>query len=124
LVREVVRQQNLPLEIHLVSDGAAAIDFIERSDKEETAPAPDLLLLDLNLPKMEGFEVLQRVRESPRSRNIPVLIITSSDSPADRDNAQRRGAYYFKKPPSYESFLKLGDVLKEILREHGMWEGQ
>jgi CheY-like chemotaxis protein len=120
LVREVIRAQNLPLEVHLVSDGEQAVEFIARSDEDESAPRPQLLLLDLNLPKMEGFEVLQRLRDSRRSKAIPVLVVTSSDSAADRAQAAKLGAYYFQKPPSYEGFLKLGEVLKQLLADHHM----
>jgi two-component system, chemotaxis family, response regulator Rcp1 len=120
LVREVIRAQNLPLEVHLVGDGEQAIQFIERSDEDDSAPHPQLLLLDLNLPKREGFEVLQCVRRSRRSQAIPVLIVTSSDSAADRAQAAQLGAHYFQKPPSYEGFLKLGEVLKRILADNNM----
>jgi chemotaxis family two-component system response regulator Rcp1 len=115
LVREVIRMQNLPLDVHVADDGEKAIDFIARSDEAESAAHPDLLIVDLNLPRMDGFEVLARLRESPRSKAIPVLILTSSDSPTDRAQAAKLGARYFQKPPSYQEFLKLGEVLKEIV---------
>jgi chemotaxis family two-component system response regulator Rcp1 len=120
LVREVIRAQNLPVEVHLVKDGEEAIDFIARSDEDDSAPRAQLLLLDLNLPKREGFEVLKCVRGSRRSHAIPVLIVTSSDSLADRAQAAQLGAQYFQKPPSYEGFLKLGEVLKRILADNNL----
>jgi chemotaxis family two-component system response regulator Rcp1 len=120
LVREVIRTQNLPLDVHVVEDGEKAIQFIARSDEDDSAPRPQLLLLDLNLPKMEGFEVLRHLRGSRRSTAIPVLIVTSSDSVADRAQAAQLGAYYFQKPPSYEGFLKLGEVLKRVLADNNM----
>ena len=64
LVREAIRAEGLPLTVHIVSDGQKAIDFIARSDTDENAPCPHLLLLDLNLPKQNGFEVLRRLRAS------------------------------------------------------------
>ncbi len=103
-----------------MGDGEQAIEFIAKSDEDDSAPHPQLLLLDLNLPKREGFEVLRRVRDSRRSKEIPVLIVTSSDSAADRAQAAQLGAYYFQKPPSYEGFLKLGQVLERILADNNM----
>jgi CheY-like chemotaxis protein len=77
-------------------------------------------LVDLNLPKRDGFEVLRRLRASGRCKDIPVLVITSSDSPSDLTQAASLGAGYFRKPPSYDEFLKLGGVLRQVLREKGM----
>jgi DNA-binding response OmpR family regulator len=77
-------------------------------------------LLDLNLPKVDGFEVLRRLRESKRLAQIPVLIVSSSDSPGDRRAAAALGAGYFRKSTSYEEFLKLGSVLKKILEANGL----
>ena len=111
--------ENLPLDVFVVPDGEKAIDFIARADAGPGAPCPDLLLLDLNLPKRDGFEVLRRLRASTRCQSIPVLIITSSDSEDDRNRAAALGAGYFHKPPDYDEFLKLGEVLKELLEGRG-----
>ncbi len=120
LVREAIRLENLPLDVHIAPDGQQAIEFIARAEADPNAPCPHLVLLDLNLPKKDGFEVLQRLRASARCKAIPVLVITSSDSPGDRNLAAKLGASYFRKPPSLEEFLKLGAVLKKLLQEHGI----
>lgn len=120
LVREAIRRENLRVEVYLASDGQQAIDFIARAEQDPNAPHPQLLLLDLNLPKVDGFEVLRRLRESAALKDIPVLITSSSDSPSDRNLAAELGAQYFRKPPSYDEFLKLGGVLKQLLRDSGM----
>jgi CheY-like chemotaxis protein len=117
LVREAIRRENLPIDLHNASDGQQAIDFLERAEHDPDAPCPDFLLLDLNLPKMDGFEVLRRVRTGGKCAAIPVVVITSSDSPADRSQAARLGAGYFRKPPNYEEFLKLGGVLKKLVEK-------
>jgi two-component system, chemotaxis family, response regulator Rcp1 len=114
-VREAVRIENLPLEVHIAEDGQKAIDFIKRAEADPDAPCPHLLLLDLNLPKKDGLEVLQWLRGSGKYKGIPVIIITSSDSPADRRRAAELGAGYFRKPPNYDQFMKLGGVLKQLL---------
>jgi CheY-like chemotaxis protein len=89
-----------------MQDGEQAIDFIE--DLEAGAPraCPDLVLLDLNLPKAGGRAVLERVRSSPKLRETIVLIMSSSDAPNDRKQAIALGAdEYFRKPSSLQQFL-------------------
>ena len=120
LIREAVQMENLPLEMHTVRDGQGAIDFIARAEQDETAPGVDLVLLDLNLPKRHGFEVLKRLRESPKFGTVPVLIVTSSDAPSDHEQAAQFGASYFRKPPSYEEFLKLSGAVKKLMEQNGM----
>jgi DNA-binding response OmpR family regulator len=116
-VREVVRLENLPLNVHIAPDGQQAIEFIEKAERDPNAPCPHFLLLDLNLPKRDGFEVLRRLRASDKCKGVPVVIITSSDSPSDVSQAAELGARYFRKPPSYEEFLKLGPVLRELVKD-------
>jgi chemotaxis family two-component system response regulator Rcp1 len=116
-VREAIRHENLQIDMHIVSDGQKAIEFLERAESDENAPCPQCMLLDLNLPRVEGFEILRRVRASQKCGSIPVVVITSSDSPSDRSQAAALGAGYFRKPPSYEEFLKLGAVLKQLVEQ-------
>jgi CheY-like chemotaxis protein len=120
LVREAVRMENLPLEVHIAQDGQQAMDFIARAEQDPDAPCPHFLMLDINLPKADGFEVLRMVRAGERCKAVPVLIMSSSDSPGDRSQAAKLGAGYFRKPPSYEEFLKLGSILKKLLAESGL----
>ncbi len=118
LVQEAIAFHGLPIELHVVEDGEQAFQFIERTDDDPDAPVPGVVLLDLNLPKRHGKEVLQSVRASRRCRNTPVLIITSSDLSVDRDELAGLGANrYFRKPFSYDEFMKVGEVLKEILKD-------
>lgn len=116
-MREAIRHENLPIDLHIVSDGQQAIEFLEHAESDENAPCPQCMLLDLNLPKVEGFEILRRVRASEKCSAIPVVVITSSDSPSDRSQAAALGAGYFRKPPSYDEFLKLGRVLKQLIEK-------
>jgi CheY-like chemotaxis protein len=119
LVREAIRMEELPLDVHLAADGQQAIDFIVNAENDPDSPCPHFVLLDINLPKADGFEVLRRLRASDRCKSIPVVVVSSSDSPADRSQAAQLGAGYFRKPPSYEEFLKVGAVLKQLLKENG-----
>ena len=112
--------EKLPLEVHIAADGEKAIEFIDRAETDPESPSPHFLLLDLNLPKKDGFEVLRRLRASAKFKNIPVLIMTSSDSPGDRNRAAELGAGYFRKPGSYDGFLKLGTVLRQLIEDSGV----
>ena len=115
LVREAIALEELPFDVYTVTDGQQAIDFIQQAEADPNAPCPQFVLLDLNLPKRDGFEVLRRLRNSEKCKDVPVVVITSSDAPNDRRQAAELGAQYFRKPPSYEEFLKLGGVLKATL---------
>lgn len=119
LVRETIRMESLPLDVHLVTDGQKAMEYIERAEGDPDAPYPHLMLLDINLPRADGFEVLRRVRASSRCADIPVVVVSSSDSPEDRALAAKLGAGYFRKPPSYQEYLKLGLVLKDLIDKQG-----
>jgi DNA-binding response OmpR family regulator len=120
LVREAIKQEDLPVEVYIAADGEQAIKFFGKAESESDAPKPDVLILDLNLPKIDGFEVLRKVRSSKKYANIPVIIMTSSDSPADRRTGAELGAAYFRKPPNYTEFLKIGPTLKRFLEEKGL----
>lgn len=115
LVREALRSEGLKTDLHVVSDGASAIDFLRRAGQEPGSPCPDLVLLDINLPKRDGFEVLRELRASETLKDTPVLMFSSSDAPGDRAKAAELGAGYFRKPPSYDEFLRLGGVIRRIL---------
>ncbi len=120
LVREAIRMEGLPVEVHIASDGERAVDFLARAEKDPDLPLPHVLLLDLNLPKIDGFEVLRRVRANEKWRHIPVIVVTSSDSPEDRNTAAQLGASYFRKPTSYAEFLKIGAVLRRVLEDSNL----
>jgi len=116
LVREALEDRAIGFELHVVEDGERAIDFIERIDRDSALHCPRLFLLDLHLPKRDGAEVLRCLRASERCGQTPVLILTSSDSPKDRETAARNAAlHYFRKPSSLEQYLQLGDVVKNIV---------
>ena len=116
LVREALEDRAIAHELHVVEDGERAIDFIERIDRDSTLQCPKLLLLDLHLPKRDGEEVLRHLRASERCGQTPVVILTSSDSPIDRETAERNAAlHYFRKPSTLEQYMRLGDVVKDII---------
>jgi CheY-like chemotaxis protein len=116
LVREALLDRAIAYELHVVEDGERAIDFIDRIDCDSTLDCPRVFLLDLHLPKRNGEEVLRRLRASERCGQTPVVILTSSDSPVDRDTATRNAAlHYFRKPSTLEQYMQLGDVVRDII---------
>jgi len=101
-----------------------ACEFIDRAESYPEVPRPEFLLLDVNLPKRNGLEVLRHLRQSAKFRVIPVVIVTSSDLSRDLNEFEALGANgYFRKPSSYEEFMKLGATLRELLDEQKVNEG-
>lgn len=118
LVEEAIKAHGVPVEIHAVEDGAEAVAVIERAETDPDAFFPGIVVLDLNLPKKSGAEVLRLMRQSPRFKTLPVIVLTSSDSIRDRTEVARLGANrYFRKPATYDEFLEVGAVLNEMLAE-------
>ena len=116
LIRDALKSAQVVANVHVVRDGYAATNFFDAADADPNAPCPALVLLDLNLPKKTGAEVLKHLRESRRCQAAQVLIISSSDSVRDRASVEHLGAAgYFKKPTEYEAFMKLGPVVKALL---------
>ena len=100
-----------------MEDGEQALAFIESLDAENKAVCPDLMLLDLNLPRASGLEVLGRLRGSKRCASLPVIVMTSSNREKDRADTAALGATaYFLKPSGYEAFLRIGELIQNVLR--------
>jgi CheY-like chemotaxis protein len=83
----------------------------------ETEPVPDIALLDLNLPRQDGDQVLRSLRNHSCCGNTPIVIMTSSDSVRDRDTADRYKAVFFSKPSDLTSFLELGGLVKTLCEQ-------
>src|SRR4051812_45481241 len=100
LIREALGvETRLDVDLLVANDGAEALDYVHGRGPYASLPLPDLIVLDLNLPKSDGTDVLQSIRDSKQFREIPVVILTSSDSPRDRAAAVRLGASgYITKP--------------------------
>jgi two-component system, chemotaxis family, response regulator Rcp1 len=112
LTREAFKDAKVHINLHVASDGAEAMAFLGREGNHANAPRPDLILLDLNLPKKDGREVLAELKESPALKCIPVVILTTSASEADiQGSYQRHANCYITKPVDLDGFLK---VVKSI----------
>jgi CheY-like chemotaxis protein len=117
LVEEALTEAQLDFSLRLLDDGAAALEFISRLDADPNGTAPDVILLDLNLPKVNGEEVLKRIRLSPKCRSAKVMIVSSSDAPTDREEAMKLGASeYFRKPSDLDQFMELGPRVRCMLQ--------
>jgi CheY-like chemotaxis protein len=118
LVQQALAEHNIRHELHVVRDGEQAIRFIEQMGKSDAVPCPDLLLLDLNLPKVEGQQVLTEFRQHPKCAQTPVIVVSSSDAPRDRTRIGELGiSRYFRKPSELDDFMKLGAVVREVVEE-------
>jgi CheY-like chemotaxis protein len=121
-VREALRCGGIENDLFVASDGETAIEFIERAETRRDSPCPQVILLDLNLPRRSGAEVLARISQSSRLAQVPVVIVTSSDAASDRAETARLGARrYFVKPRDLDEYLKLGTVVKDVLREESLY---
>lgn len=108
LTKETLEAGKLHLSIDVVNDGARAIDYLLHHPPYESTPAPDLVLLDLNLPKLPGDAVLAEMRRRDDLRRIPVVILTSSDAELDIVNSYTLGANcYITKPVGIAEFQKI-----------------
>jgi DNA-binding response OmpR family regulator len=115
LVREALESCQLKFDLCVLDDGEKAVEYIDKLDGD-AVDAPHLFLLDLNLPKKNGGQVLERLRQSAKCNQIPVVILTSSDSPRDKAKAsQYRATEYFQKPSGLEDFMKLGVLVGRLL---------
>jgi chemotaxis family two-component system response regulator Rcp1 len=116
LVQYALKSHNIPHELHVVRDGDEALAIIEHMGEPDGIPCPDLMLLDLNLPKVDGPEILGKFRKHPYCAETPVIVISSSDAHRDRERMAQFGiARYFRKPSDLNAFLKLGAVVAEVV---------
>ncbi len=118
LVRQALDQYQIAHELHVVRDGAEALKFVTRMGQPGHEPCPDLMLLDLNLPKADGPEVLTEFRKHPDCAATPVIVVSSSGAPTDRGRMASLGiARYFRKPTDLDAFMYLGAIVREVVEE-------
>ena len=119
LTLDAFREARLENKIQVVTNGQAALDYLFRRGSyadRNAYPMPDLILLDLKLPRVDGFEVLRQIKSTPILKRLPVIILTSSKDEGDRALSYDSGANsYLVKPVSFEGFL---GVVRQI---EGYW---
>lgn len=108
LTQEAFKEWHVSNHLNVVTDGAAALDFLHHQGDFRNAPRPDLVLLDLNLPRKNGREVLEEIKSDPELRRIPVMILSTSNSDADLQRAYDLHANcYITKPVNLDEFMNV-----------------
>jgi CheY-like chemotaxis protein len=115
LVRTALETHGVTGELIVLRDGARAIQFIEEIESG-SGPCPDLMIVDFNLPKRHGRDVLGCRDRSGKFLNIPIVVLSSSDAAQDREESARLGAsLYLRKPSRLDDFLRLGATFRKML---------
>ena len=108
LTREAFREANKSIELHVAADGVEAMAFLRQEEIHANAPRPDFILLDLNLPKMDGREVLAHIKDDDKLKGIPTVILTTSEAEADIVKSyQLQANSYLSKPVQLDEFETL-----------------
>jgi CheY-like chemotaxis protein len=117
VIKEAIKRSGLDLNLHIATNGEEALLYLRDLARSEKPSCPALVLLDLNLPKVGGIEVLHHLRSSSPCSRTPVIVVTSSTAEADRAAVRRLGAEaYFEKPTSLTAYMELAEIVKRILR--------
>lgn len=117
LVRRALEKQGVPHQLLIARNGEEALNILQKAEHDPEAGPPELILLDLNLPRVDGGQILTHIRSTSVFKQVPVIVLTSSDSPKDRERALSLGAtLYFRKPTDLSSFMMLGRVVQETLQ--------
>jgi DNA-binding response OmpR family regulator len=115
LVIEALEEHEVSCEVLVITNGEKAVNVLDEIDAGKQS-CPDLLILDLNLPRRPGTEILKRMRDGSTCPHVPVVVLTSSDSQKDKDAVARfNPSRYIRKPLALEDFLELGGVFKGLL---------
>ena len=106
LTKEALRGARVANDLHVVVDGEEAIEFLNQRGAHADAPRPDIVLLDLNLPRLDGSEVLAQIKTDPELAKIPIIVLTSSSAEADIQRAYELHANCFiSKPVDFTEFI-------------------
>ncbi len=115
LMQEALREGNVPCRLHVAPDGVVATSFLRRQGPHAGAPRPDFILMDLNVPRKHGTEVLADIKSDPALRQIPVIVLTTSAAPHDIQRAYDLHANcYITKPVDLEVFMRQIRLIKEF----------
>jgi CheY-like chemotaxis protein len=115
LTRKALEQGNIINNLHHVTDGKEALAFLRQEGEYDDEPRPDLVLLDLNMPRMDGRDLLERIKDDPDLRRIPVVVMTSSE--AEEDIVQSYDLHanaYLTKPIDFDGFLDIVGTIEDF----------
>lgn len=108
LTRKAFEQGNILNNLHVVEDGVEAMRYLRQEGEYEDQPRPDLVLLDLNMPRKDGWDVLEEMDDDPELRRIPVIVLTSSEAESDIVKSYELAANaYLTKPVDYQGFMEI-----------------
>tara|TARA_R110001599_G_C12272062_1_gene661595 strand:+ start:8204 stop:8647 length:444 start_codon:yes stop_codon:yes gene_type:complete len=115
LTRKALERSKLKINLHAVSDGVEAIQFLRREGEYTDVPTPDIVFLDLNMPRKDGREVLTEIKTDAMLRHIPVVILTTSDSEQDIERSYELNANcYITKPVDMDQFVKVVSSIEDF----------
>jgi CheY-like chemotaxis protein len=120
LVREAFERVSIETSIQVATDGREALESLQQR-RDDPASLPDIVLLDLNLPRVDGFAVLEAMNEDPRLAKIPVLVVTGSRAVEDVVKSYERSANTFlTKPATLEEFVAMANSIEEFWFRHAL----
>ena len=111
LIKEIFKDFKTLNEMHVVNNGIEAMDFLYKRGSYKNVPRPDIVLLDLNLPRKDGREVLVEIKEDENLKLIPVIVLTTSSAPEDISETYNYANSFITKPANLDNFIK---VLKSL----------
>ena len=115
LTQEAFKDGKISNNLYVVKDGIEAMAFLRKEDKYDKMPYPDLFLLDLNMPRMDGREVLKEVKSDPKLKQIPIIILTTSEAESDVIKSYELHANcYITKPVDFEKFITVVKQIEEF----------
>jgi CheY-like chemotaxis protein len=118
LFRQALKRAGLTFELTVITDGGDALAFAKSDGKYSESRVPDLVVLDLNLPKVGGCQVLEVLRQNADLSNLTVVVMTSSEASRDYEKCAELGvSRYITKPLELEDFFRIGEVVKQVLLE-------
>lgn len=120
LLERALDEHEVSYSLKVIRDGEQALFYLDGLEKSG-GDMPDLIILDLNLPRHDGIEVLAKCRGMEKFLEIPVMILTSSDSPKERERAEELGVHdYVRKPIMLDDFMAVGGRIKAVLNERSV----
>lgn len=115
LLTEAFKESKITAKMKVVTNGEEALDYLRGGEKYAGSPMPDLILLDLNLPRMDGRVLLRRLKSDPVLKSLPVIVLSSSSLETDvREAYDMNASCYIVKPSDLEGFFKVAKSLKEF----------
>jgi CheY-like chemotaxis protein len=117
VIKEAIKKSGLKINLRVASDGQDALAYLQDLAMSEKPSCPALVLLDLNLPRVTGIEVLRHLRSSSMCSHTPVIVVSSSTADADRSAVRRLGAEaYFQKPKNLAAYMEVTQLIERLLR--------